>query len=173
MRHVLRFTALLFLLTCAQLSFAQTLTLKGVLRDKSDSSVLKNATIRLTSPQDAAFRKQVITNKAGAFEIADLKPAPYLLSISYVGYGELQRAIVLQQETQNLGTVFLPKSSRDLKEVVIKGQVPPAQQKGDTLQYNADAYKTNPDASGEDLVKKMPCITVEYGTVKAHEEEVK
>ncbi len=39
--------------------------------------------------------------------------------------------------------------------------------KGDTLQYNADAYKVNPDASGEDLIRKMPGITVENGTVKA------
>lgn len=171
MRHALIFTTLL--LACAQLSIAQNITLKGALRDKTDSSALRNATIRLTSPNDAQFRKQALTDRDGAFEIPDLKPAPYIITISYIGYGELTRAIMLQAETQNLGTIYMPKSSRDLKEVVIKGQVPPAQQKGDTLQYNADAYKTNPDASGEDLVKKMPGIVVENGTVKAHGEDVK
>lgn len=171
MRHALIFT--LLLLTCAQLSFAQNLVLKGVLRDKGDSTALRNATIRLSSPEDAAFKKQAITDREGAFEITGLSAKPYILTISYVGYGELTRAIMLQAETQNLGTIMMPKNSRDLKEVVIKGQVPPSQQKGDTLQYNADAYKVNPDASGEDLIKKMPGITVENGTVKAGGEEVK
>ncbi|WP_168208815.1 TonB-dependent receptor [Chitinophaga sp. XS-30] len=156
-----------------QLTIAQNITLKGALRDKTDSSALRNATIRLTSPEDAGFRKQVLTNTAGAFQIPDLKPAPYIITITYIGYGELTRAIMLQVETQDLGTIYMPKSSRDLQEVVIKGQVPAAQQKGDTLQYNADAYKTNPDASGEDLVRKMPGIVVENGTVKAHGEDVK
>ncbi|WP_333864179.1 carboxypeptidase-like regulatory domain-containing protein, partial [Chitinophaga sp.] len=171
MRHALIFT--LFMLTCAQLTKAQNLVLKGVLKDKSDSTLLKNATIRVSSPEDANFRKQALTGPNGAFEITGLSQQPYLLTISYVGYGELQRAIMLQAETQDLGTIYLPKSSRELQEVVIKGQVPPSQMKGDTLQYNADAFKVNPDASGEDLIRKMPGITVENGTVKAGGEEVR
>lgn len=171
MRHALIFTFLW--LICAQLSFGQTMTLKGVLKDKTDSSVLRNATIRLSSPDSSSFRKQALTNASGTFEIPGLAPAPYIVTISYVGYGELTRAIMLQTETQDLGTIYLPKSSRELKEVVIKGQVPMVQQKGDTVQYNADAYKTNPDATVEDLVKKMPGIVIENGTVKAHGEDVK
>ncbi|SIN93444.1 outer membrane beta-barrel protein [Chitinophaga niabensis] len=171
MRHALIFT--LLLLTCAQLTSAQNLVLKGVLKDKADSSTLKKATIRLTSPTDNTFKKQVFTDNNGAFEITDLKPQAYLLTISFLGYGELVRAIMLQTETQDLGVIKMPKSSRELREVVIKGQVPPAQQKGDTLAFNADAYKTNPDASGEDLVKKMPGITVENGNVKAQGEDVR
>ncbi|WP_341835553.1 outer membrane beta-barrel protein [Chitinophaga pollutisoli] len=171
MRHALIFT--LFMLTCAQLTKAQNLVLKGVLKDKSDSTILKNATIRVSSPEDANFRKQALTGANGAFEITGLSQQPYLLTISYVGYGELQRAIMLQAETQDLGTIYLPKSSRELQEVVIKGQVPPSQMKGDTLQYNADAFKVNPDASGEDLIRKMPGITVENGAVKAGGEEVR
>jgi hypothetical protein len=41
------------------------------------------------------------------------------------------------------------------------------------VEYNAGAFKTNPDATAEDLVTKMPGITVEQGTVKAHGEDVK
>ncbi len=106
MRHALIFTILL--LTCAQLTNAQTLVLKGVLKDKSDSTLLKNATIRISSPEDANFRKQALTGPNGAFEITGLSQKPYLLTISYVGYGELQRAIMLQAETQDLGTIYLP-----------------------------------------------------------------
>src|SRR5690606_6931434 len=44
---------------------------------------------------------------------------------------------------------------------------------GDTTEYNASAFKTNPDAVAEDLITKMPGITNENGTIKAHGEEVK
>ena len=46
--------------------------------------------------------------------------------------------------------------------------------KADTIQYNASAYKVNPDATTEDLIKKMPGITVDKdGTVTAHGDQVK
>ena len=48
-----------------------------------------------------------------------------------------------------------------------------AVQKGDTTIMKAEAFKVNPDANAEELVKKMPGITVENGTVKAHGEEIK
>lgn len=46
-------------------------------------------------------------------------------------------------------------------------------QKEETSEYNAGAYKTNRDASAEDLITKMPGITSENGTLKAQGEAVK
>ena len=45
---------------------------------------------------------------------------------------------------------------------------------GDTIQYNAGSFKTQPNANVEDLLKKLPGVKVEKdGTVKAQGEEVK
>ena len=55
----------------------------------------------------------------------------------------------------------------------ITEQVPAAQQLGDTTQFNADAYKTLPDASAEDLVQKLPGVIIEDGKVQAQGEDVK
>lgn len=173
MRYVTTLT--LLILVSARFSYAQTqpLVLKGILKAKADSTPLRNATVRLASPVEDSLKRSVLTDQNGAFQITGLKAQPYIITISYLGYAQLERAIMLQNETQDLGTIMMSKSSRELQEVVIKGQIPPTQQKGDTLQYNADAFKTNPDASGEDLVRKMPGIVVENGTVKAHGEEVR
>ncbi|MEO6584561.1 MAG: outer membrane beta-barrel protein, partial [Ferruginibacter sp.] len=44
----------------------------------------------------------------------------------------------------------------------------------DTAQYNASQFKVNPDATAEDLINKMPGITVDKsGTVTAQGEQVK
>lgn len=60
-----------------------------------------------------------------------------------------------------------------LKEVKIEGIQTPAIQKGDTIQLNASSFKVNRDASTEDLLLKMPGISIENGKVKAQGEEVK
>ena len=69
----------------------------------------------------------------------------------------------------DLGTIEIALDSKVINEVVVVGQGT-AVQKGDTTIMKAEAFKVNPDASAEDLVKKMPGITVENGTVKAHGE---
>ncbi|MCX6181088.1 MAG: hypothetical protein NT150_04070 [Bacteroidetes bacterium] len=45
--------------------------------------------------------------------------------------------------------------------------------KNDTIQYNASSYKTNVDATVEELAKKMPGISLENGVLKAQGEYVK
>src|SRR5205814_4507080 len=63
---------------------------------------------------------------------------------------------------------------KQLGEVTVITKTPPTQQKGDTIQYNASQYKVNPDANAEDLIKKVPGITVDKdGTVTAQGEQVK
>ena len=73
----------------------------------------------------------------------------------------------------NIGTISLKPTATSLGGVEIKGTAERAEQKGDTTQYNAAAFKVTQDATTEDLVKKMPGITIENGTVKAHGEDVK
>src|SRR5690606_37015178 len=55
----------------------------------------------------------------------------------------------------------------------ITEQALPAMQKGDTTEINAQAYKTLPDASAEDLIAKMPTVSVQGGKVQAQGEDVK
>ncbi|MBJ7428881.1 MAG: outer membrane beta-barrel protein, partial [Bacteroidia bacterium] len=68
--------------------------------------------------------------------------------------------------------IKIEQSNSQLKDVTISEKAIRSQQKGDTTEYNANAYKTNPDANVQDLVTKMPGITVENGTVKAQGENV-
>ena len=59
-------------------------------------------------------------------------------------------------------------------EVTVVTKTPPTQQNGDTIQYNASQFKVNPDATAEDMVKKLPGVTVDrQGTVTAQGEQVK
>lgn len=58
-----------------------------------------------------------------------------------------------------------------MKAVEVKAKM--VEMKGDTSEINATNFKVNPDASAEDLVKKMPGVTSSNGEIQAQGEAVK
>ncbi|HEU4551460.1 MAG TPA: outer membrane beta-barrel protein [Chitinophaga sp.] len=165
--------ALFLILAVTQTALAQELQLKGVLKDRKEQFPIPGATVKLTAVKDSTQVAGGVTDVTGTFSIPHLKAQAYNMSVTYLGYKNVNRTITLSEGTQNLGVLYLNRGATTLKGVTVEAIVPPVQQKGDTLQYNASAYKTNPDATAEDLVKKMPGITVENGSVKAQGEDVK
>jgi hypothetical protein len=64
------------------------------------------------------------------------------------------------------------RSYKILSEIVIKDQVP-MKMNGDTLAYKAEAFKTKPGASVEDLLKRLPGVQVDKnGVIRAQGEQV-
>jgi len=82
--------------------------------------------------------------------------------------------VLITPNLLELGTIRFIKKGKELEGIVIVSQAPPVIQKGDTSQFSASQFKVNPDATTEDLIKKMPGITVaKDGTVTAQGEQVK
>lgn len=162
-----------WLLAVVPAVWAQDLSLKGTLQDKQEKFPLPGATVKLTAISDSSKVAGGVTDVSGNFNIQHLQAQSYRMTISFLGYKDVTRTIRINAAGQDMGVLFLERGATRLKGVTVAGQVPPVQQKGDTLAYNANSYKTNPDATVEDLVKKMPGITVEGGTVKAQGEDVK
>jgi hypothetical protein len=149
----------------------QTGSLSGRLTDKKDNSPLIGATVILLNA-DSSLYKGSAADLDGKFLITDVLNGQYILKASYVGYKDHFRTISFNQ-TIDLGDILLTSSATELKGVTITQKAPTAVQKGDTTQYNAESYKTNPDANAEQLITKMSGVTVQDGKVQAHGEEVK
>jgi hypothetical protein len=145
------------------------ITVKGRVADSTASSAMAGATVQL---RNSNATRNAVTNKSGEFSIADVVAGSYKVTVSFVGFETFEKIITVGTSNLDLGTISL-KSGRNLDEVVVKGVTPPAQQKGDTVQFNASQFKVNRDANVEDLVKKMPGIVIENGAVKAQGENVK
>src|SRR5690625_217007 len=64
------------------------------------------------------------------------------------------------------------EKAQTLKEVNISAYRSTGKQKGDTTQFDASAFATLPDASGHELVEKMPGIMVQDGVLQAQGENV-
>lgn len=170
MKHLFVFLLLLGLAFRTTQGFAQRIsgTIVG-----QDSQPLPGATIRLTNPTDSTQQRGVTTDGDGNFTMERLPSGPYRLSVSFVGYQRWQKSIRLTDEPLELGVLVLAEDTALLKEVEVAGVRTRVEQNGDTTQYNADAYQTNPDANAEDLIRKMPGVVITDGKVQAQGEDVK
>ncbi len=108
----------------------------------------------------------------GTFEFTGIVYRACKVEITFVGYATLVKSAAIARQAIDLGDLQISERAIPQPEIVIEGKVTPAVQKGDTTEYNAGAFKTHPDATVEDLVAKMPGITVDNGNVKAQGEDV-
>lgn len=168
-----KFLFILISLFSVSFAFAQEFRVSGNLINESDQSPLVGATVKLTSIKDSLSFKYTTTGKQGEFVFDKLVRGPYRLEITYIGFEKLVKPVFAGGKNSELGNILIKPAATNLGEVDINGTAVRAEQKGDTTQYNASAFKVTQDATTEDLVKKMPGITIENGTVKAHGEEVK
>jgi hypothetical protein len=76
------------------------------------------------------------------------------------------------REPVELGELILLEDTKVLGEVLVKGVSVVGEQKGDTTSFNANAFKTQTNAQAEDLIRKMPGITMQGGQIQAQGEQV-
>ncbi len=153
-------------------SFAQGYSIRGKVVDKADLPI-PGATILLINESDTNKTQGMISNLDGSFHLQKIKPSKYMLRISYVGFNTIEREIRISNSDVNIGSIVLEQSSKLLGEVQVEASQVRVEIKGDTVQYNAGAFKTHIDATAEDLLKKMPGVTSESNTLKVNGEEVK
>lgn len=152
---------------------AQMFTVSGRLQDPETKVGVQGATVVLKSLKDTTRSFTATADGTGSFRFSRLAPDSFRLTASSVGYETLNRVVHLKSSNAFLGSLLMPKVSKELTGVTVTGRIPPAVQKGDTVQFNASQFKVNPDASAEDLARKIPGITVENGQVTANGETVR
>lgn len=151
---------------------AQTATIKGQLVDVRDTTALYGATILLRHYPDSVLLGNV-ADTAGNFIFTDLPRGKYVMIVRFSSFVPYTNTFFVRKDTViDLGVIPMFPDSSMMGVVVIKSNMVRIVQKNDTIEMNAAAFKTNPDATAEDLVAKMPGITVVNGEVKAQGETV-
>ncbi|MCD8186474.1 MAG: TonB-dependent receptor [Rikenellaceae bacterium] len=146
----------------------QTSILKGIITDSENGQPLPGAVILVDSTRHA------VADQKGAFSITRIARGEKQVEISFLGYEPVSRTVNLDQSTVDLGTVRMEVDKQEIEAVEVTAEIPMAVQKGDTIQYNAGAFKTSPDADAGDLINKMPGTEVgDDGSVTVQGEAVK
>lgn len=166
----LLFHLLLFVIS-TNLAYGQKSTIAGQVKDSLNQGI-ELATVILTSKKDSVMAGFSITNPQGKFKIEDIEAGEYTLSLTYLGMSDINKDLDVDQDV-DLGIINMTAASSDLETVVVTASHIPIQIKKDTIQYNADAYKTRPADNVEELLKQLPGVEVDDdGTITAHGESV-
>lgn len=166
---------LLVLLTAAITASAQKITVKGRVFDSSENKGLPYATVSLVKAQDSTLVTFARADSAGNFKLNNIERGNYLLSTSFVGYGPVwfPLPVLNTQQVYDAGKVYMTNVSR-LQDLSVMAKRPPVEINNDTLEFNTENFKTQPNAVVEDMLKKMPGVTVESdGTIKINGQAVK
>ena len=154
-------------------AFTQTQTLKGTLKDTSENRSLANTVISVLSKKDSVLVKFARADKNGSFTIEGLKEGNYIILITHPYMGDyFDNVEVKANAPVDLGNVHLTPKSKLLAEVIVKSGSP-IKIKGDTLVYTADSFKVRAGANVEELLRRLPGITVDKnGQITAMGERV-
>lgn len=151
---------LLFLLSTKV--FAQeNVIITGKTIDSKTSLPIEYVGVILSSKIDSNKKVGVVTNKAGELLFKDIAKGDYTLKISAMGYNPILRTITFSGKNIDLGILKMKEDAIALKDVSVAGKYATATVKKDTVEFNADAYKTQPNAAVEDLLKKLPGVTID------------
>lgn len=161
------------LTTLLSMIFALTASAKitGKLIDATDKSPIMEATIKLVKAnRDSTFVNGSTTDLDGNFSIPTVAAGKYVLKITYLGYNDVKKDITVPSSGKlSVGEIAMTTSSIMLKETVVVGVKPEIVAKTDTIEYNADSYKTQVNAVVEDLLKRLPGVEVSSdGTITAN-----
>jgi len=152
-------------------AFSQHSEISGTVKSSDGTMSLPGATVILEKTADQTT-KGIVTDIEGKFKIGKVDTGQYTIKVQFIGYVPYTKALNMQGKPVDLGDILLAEETTTLKEIEVIGKAMAGVQKGDTSQFNADAFKTTRDASAQDLVEKMPGIVVQDGKLQAQGEEV-
>jgi len=164
---------LLLLLSIIPLLINAQSSLTGLVYNDAEKP-LPYATVALLKPADSTLAFFGITNDQGAFDIRKISRGNYLVQVAFIGYETYCKPINIPQQAGDYGLVVLKTRPLNLSSAEVVAEHVPFLVKKDTIEFNAGAFKTKPDAVAEDLLKKLPGVEVDRsGNIKAMGENVK
>lgn len=135
--------------------------------DTVSKSGLKGASVALLTMPDSTSFKSVVTDVTGNFKLNGVPSGKYLLRISFSGFVTIDKPIIFDESKPiiDLGVLGMQRFANLLESIIIRSSTMAIM--GDTTEFNAAQFKTLPNASTEDLLKKVPGLEVDRdGSIK-------
>jgi 5-hydroxyisourate hydrolase-like protein (transthyretin family) len=169
--YLLTITCFLYFISQAQKNGSVT----GTVFDTLSKQPVAAATITLLQKKDSSLVTFTMTDSKGQFELTGLAKGNYRLLVTHVNYHNTSEYFTIDDDHKliTLPNIIMNDVTRVLREVVVTAEAPPVTLNGDMVEYNAGSFKTPPNATVEQMFKKMPGMKVEKdGTVKAQGQQV-
>jgi hypothetical protein len=150
------------LLLTSVLSAQQEISIKGYVKDSISQQPLPSSTVFIETIADSTLISYSITDQDGFFDIRQyVKDSVLRLNISYTGMKPYQKKINIKSSPLDMGAIYLSSQVGKLDEVVLNVKRSPIVVKKDTLEFNAQSFKTQDGANLEALLDKLPGLQID------------
>ena len=153
-------------------AWGQSAIISGRFFDLESKEGVVGAIIEITTPRDSLFRRHYTTGYGGYFKTPPLPRGEYKLTSTFLGYEDYERSFKVDALPVNLGDMAMKQAAINVGLVVKEIVVPRATIIGDTLKYTASQFKVTADAELENLLRKLPGISINNGKIEAQGEAV-
>ena len=170
-----RYFFILFLILLIMPAYAQKgVDITGTVIEEGTNEPIEQATVRLLSVKDSSMIGGIATSRNGSFMLKNIKNGSYLLHVSFVGFDPLYQPLRVTGKTNpvKLGKLALTDGAIQLGEAVVIGKAPEVTVRNDTMEYNADSYKTTEGSMLEDLLKNYERVCDHCSNVAVAQIEV-
>lgn len=163
---------LLMAVALSALSMQAQRTITGKVVDETNEGVIQ-ATVSLLKT-DSTSVSHAVTNMNGQFSLKAPADGKYLVRVTYVGYKTQYKSITIADKPVDVGTMSIAVDAVMLKGATVVKNQARVYSKGDTVIYNAGAYRTPEGSVVEELVKRLPGAQVaDDGTITINGKTVK
>ena len=135
---------------------AQSVKVTGILKD-SDNLVIETANVMAVNQVTKAMDAYNITSEKGEFSLNLKANTEYIIKAGYIGYAPFERKITTTKENMTFDIVLTGSNTIETVEIV---KEMPVRISGDTIIYNSDSFTNGTEKKLEDVLKKLPGVSV-------------
>ena len=142
-------------------SQSASVTISGIVKDKTAKTTLPYVNIALKKVTDSAFITGVISNEEGRFSLAGIKPGSYLLEFSYAGFSTKREPVLIGTLSAflDMGTIELQATTDVLSEVVVVAKQDAVSNKMDKKTFSVADNISQSGGSVLQALKNLPGVT--------------
>ena len=148
--------ALMAVMTAAE---AQTVKVKGTVKDAKTGEALPLVNVGLMRSTDTVFVRGAASDFDGEFEIKDVKPGQYLMQASCVGYESYMETVDIKNNVNNIEIKL--KAGTLLEEVEIVAEKPLYVMDGEKNMYNTKEDASIQTGTASDALQNAPGVEVD------------
>lgn len=141
-------------------ALSQSFSIKGIVKDTLNKKNLQHTSIAILRAKDSILQTFIRANESGEFEVPNLQPNKYIVLISQPDFVTFSDSVSIINQSVDVGKIILLSKAKLLTDVVVQQKIAAIRMKGDTLEYKADSFKVDANANAQDLLKRLPGITV-------------
>jgi outer membrane receptor protein involved in Fe transport len=168
MRIKITLTIVLQLMLFLILNAQRSVTISGIVKDKSSKANLPFVNVLLKTEKDSTFVSGTVSNEEGRFTLSKITPGNYFLELTYTGYTSQRQSLYVGNlsEYLDIKIIEIEEKQTTLHEIIVTSKTAEISEKMEKKTYSLNNNISQSGGSVLQAMQNIPSITVHDGKVQ-------